>query len=45
MLKVWIDYSTIAFDNLTGIGRYIVELSTELKKIPEIYLEGACKLS
>ncbi|MCS7029830.1 MAG: glycosyltransferase family 4 protein [Bacteroidia bacterium] len=45
MLKVWIDYSTIAFDNLTGIGRYIVETSLVLQKNPEIQLEGACKLS
>lgn len=45
MPKVWIDYSTIAFDNLTGIGRYIVETSNILHENPEIRLEGACKLS
>ncbi len=45
MLKVWVDYSTIAFDNLTGIGRYIVETNSILHKNPEIELEGACKFS
>jgi len=39
MLKVWIDYSTITSDKLTGIGRYIVELSTELKKSLKLTLK------
>jgi glycosyltransferase involved in cell wall biosynthesis len=45
MLNVWIDCSTIVFDNLTGIGRYIVEISKNLQMLPEIELKGACKLS
>lgn len=40
-----IDCSTIVFDKLSGIGRYIVELSSSLQKIPEIHLQGACKIS
>lgn len=45
MRTVWMDYSTIVFDNLTGIGRYITENSTILHKNPQIKLEGACKFS
>ncbi len=45
MLIVRIDCSTIVFDKLSGIGRYIVELTKSLQKIPEIHLQGACKIS
>lgn len=45
MLRVRMDYSTIVFEKLSGVGRYIVELSKALQEISEIDLQGACKIS
>lgn len=45
MLTIRMDYSTIVFEKLSGVGRYIVELSKALQEIPEIRLQGACKIS
>jgi O-antigen biosynthesis alpha-1,3-mannosyltransferase len=46
MLKIRIDYSTIAFDNINGgIGRYIIEMSKALRQYSGIELQGACKIS
>ncbi|MCS6796056.1 MAG: glycosyltransferase family 1 protein [Raineya sp.] len=45
MLVVRLDYSTIAFEKLTGIGRYVVELSKVFQEMSEVCLQGACKIS
>jgi glycosyltransferase involved in cell wall biosynthesis len=44
-LTLRLDYSTIVFESLSGVGRYIVELSKALQETTEIRLQGACKLS